>query len=68
MGRDLKEALAEIKGGGYDLEPRSIRMTFLKRQQGIHPDSFAGAGEVTWGISLCRYLSEAKSSHALGGT
>jgi molecular chaperone HscB len=41
-----QEILSGLPGGGFDIDPRSIRMTFLKKQQRIHPDSFSGAGEV----------------------
>lgn len=47
MSLPAQEILSGLPGGGFDIDPRAIRMTFLKKQQRIHPDSFSGAGEVT---------------------
>jgi hypothetical protein len=47
MSKPAKEILEELPGGGFDIDSRGIRMTFLKKQQRIHPDSFSGAGEVS---------------------
>ena len=46
MTLPAQKILSSLPGGGFDIDPRAIRMTFLKKQQRIHPDSFSGAGEV----------------------
>lgn len=34
-----------MRGGGFDIDTKDLRMRFLKRQQGVHPDSYSGQEE-----------------------
>lgn len=34
-------------GGGFEIDVKATRLQFLRRQQGIHPDSVAGKSEVS---------------------
>lgn len=43
---DVKHQLTQLEGGGYVLDVRDLRMRYLKRQQGCHPDSYTGQGKV----------------------
>ncbi|KAH8080541.1 Pyruvate/Phosphoenolpyruvate kinase-like domain-containing protein [Filobasidium floriforme] len=52
MSKPAKEILEELPGGGFDIDSRGIRMTFLKKQQRIHPDSFSGAGEKEHALAI----------------
>lgn len=61
-----KEILAGLPGGGFDIVPRDVRLRFLKCQQGIHPDSFAGAGEKEHSLAITQssHLNKAYSTLA----
>lgn len=43
---EVKHELTQLEGGGYVLDVRDLRMKYLKRQQGCHPDSYTGQGKV----------------------
>ncbi len=40
------DELRALPGGGFEVDARELRARFLRRQQGVHPDSFASQGEV----------------------
>lgn len=46
-GTTVEEGLKGMDGGGYVLDVRDLRMRYLKRQQGCHPDSYTGQGKVS---------------------
>jgi hypothetical protein len=46
-GSTVEEGLTRMEGGGYVLDVRDLRMRYLKRQQGCHPDSYTGQGKVS---------------------
>ncbi|GHJ86012.1 hypothetical protein NliqN6_2414 [Naganishia liquefaciens] len=43
---DVKHELSQLEGGGYVVDVRDLRMRYLKRQQGCHPDSYTGQGKI----------------------
>jgi hypothetical protein len=46
--KDLNcKEIQALDGGGFDIDPKDLRMRFLKRQQSVHPDSYSSQGEVS---------------------
>lgn len=43
----VAQYLKQLPGGGFDIDVRDLRSKFLKRQQGVHPDSFSAAEDVS---------------------